>query len=712
MRKTGENKNSGSVYPCNFNFRKAKKMKKIIFGLVALMVVLGSVYFASARSSGLTYHEIQFVDETGAAVTDITSINIYAPDTTTNATIYMDSALSKAITQSITTATANTTFNQSLGTLYWWGPDGYDFTFTNGTNIATNAGHRTRSSSEGRLIFPSYLTNISSADYEDGESVSYGSDDDFIVNGGTTGDLLTFTPVTNGTAVMSLGTTAACCDVKMWGDTAGYDLMWDATDNRLEFDDNAILGIGNDPDWYIVHSAGTTTATGALTHASAQTFSTDCLFTGNAYNVEWDNSSDTLHLLDNAELGIGGATTADGDVVLKHDGTTLSMTTIRASEPWTIGGTTNGFDITYYFATAGTFGSDHDADTFGVSDDMFIGWGNTLAAPDIKVEWDTAGTDALLVEGKTADTEIKIGYTTNLNLGIYGATNSAYVLFDTDDTAARVDFEAIDLRLKDDDILEFGDTAEISMEYDEDGDDNLLIKGAVDIDTTYVEFREEPICTAKLGAGAATGTEGNVNLMMVGYPAATFEYAIIGTATVLGPVLGAEGLDIGLDDENNDGIEVTEGITARSRSAFTMGSDAFYLEVKIYVTDADGSDVTMIGFRSDEGYEVDCETYTDMAAIGLNGVDWYTWTIDDDGATTKTDVTPATEDADNTTAYTVRINVSKALAVTYEIDGAAPTGVVAHDIDTGDVVIPFLYLRHDTEVADGFQIVSWECGLQ
>ena len=369
---------------------KGETMKKLIFCAIALAALLCILHLASARERGLAYHEVSIVDETGAPVTDISSINIYLPDTTTNATIYMDSGLQNAITQPITTTSTNTTFTQSTGRLYWWGPDGYDYTFTNGTNIARNAGHRTRTSSEARLYFPSYLADISSATYEDDETIVMGDDSDFTFNAGTTADRLTITPTTNGTSSIYMGSTAACCDVEFWGDTAGRDMMWDATDNRLEFEDNAILAIGTGNDWYIAHDGTTTTITGAATHASATIFSTDVTLTGNAYNVEWDNSSDTLHLLDNAELGIGGATTADGDVVFKHDGTTLTMTSIRADEPWKIGGTTYGFDITYYFEGAGTIDIDFDGDNMAFSDDMTLNFGTN---DDVTLMYDETTDD-------------------------------------------------------------------------------------------------------------------------------------------------------------------------------------------------------------------------------------------------------------------------------------------------------------------------------
>ena len=681
---------------------------KILLGVALLFLTLSLFHVGFARDSGLVYHEVQIVDETGAKVTDITSINIYAPDPTTNATIYMDAGGNDAITQAITTSSTNTTFTQSEGTLYWWGPDGYDFTFTNGTNISTNAGHRTRTSSEGRLYFPSYLTDITSASYEDGESITMGDDSDFVINGGTTADRLTITPVTNN-AQLYCGTTGSVLDFLLWGDTAGYDVMWDASDNRLEFADNAILSVGTGLDWYIAHNGTTTTVTGAHTNASAVINSTDVTYTGNAYNVEWDNSSDTFHLLDNAELGIGGATTADGDVVFKHDGTTLSMTTIRSDEPWTIGGTSYGFDITYAFKTAGQFRTDYDGDFINLTDDMDLRFGTGASANgDLMIS--SNSSNVLAITQVVADTGTMTwgASGTDIPLIWYGETAGAEITT-TGDTQV---YDGIDVTHNDDDVVKFGDSGEITMEYDEDGDDNLLVKGAVDLSTTYVEFREAPLCVKKAGAGAATGTAGDENLLISGFPGAIFEYHIVGTATAVSPVLGAEGLDIGLDDAENDGIEITEGITARSRSAFTMGTDAFYLEVKFYVTDASGSDVMMIGFRSDEAYQADPEDYTDMAAVGLNGADWYTWTIDDDGATTKTDVTPSGGDCGDTEAHIVRINVAADLAVTYEITGAAPTGVAAHDIDTGDVVIPFLYLIHDADISEAFQIDSWECGLQ
>lgn len=129
-------------------------MKRLILILI-LALLLNTAW---ARDTGDVYHEVQIVDERGNNVTDITYVSIYNPDTSPLAanlqTIYNDRNRQNAITLPMTEASANTTLVD--GFLSWWGPDGYDFSITDGTNTATNASHRTRTSSEGQLVFPAY----------------------------------------------------------------------------------------------------------------------------------------------------------------------------------------------------------------------------------------------------------------------------------------------------------------------------------------------------------------------------------------------------------------------------------------------------------------------------------------------------------------------------------------------------------------------------
>ena len=188
-----------------------------------------------------------------------------------------------------------------------------------------------------------------------------------------------------------------------------------------------------------------------------------------------------------------------------------------------------------------------------------------------------------------------------------------------------------------------------------------------------------------------------------------FEYHIQGTQTIVAPSLTATGLNITLDETENDGVEYTQGITARSRSAFVIGTDAFYCKATIYVTDVSGADELAFGFRTAEAYQADIDDYNNMAVLNIISGDIYIEDIDDNGTTDSTDTTDNLAD---TTAVTLAVYVSAAGAVTYTIDGEAPSTTDAHTWDDGDTVIPFLFLLNDANVAESTILQLWECGLQ
>lgn len=733
-------------------------MKKLLIAVLATLLLFT---VPALGSYGRRAYLVSIVDALHETNTEVTSFEVKIAGSTT-ATIYANASTTTAATNPIvdsSTATDITTLTTGY-VVFWYVATTCDISLSNGTYAKSYTSVNPRNT---RLMYDSILYSaMSDWTLLDTETMTFGTTLDWVAGAADSG--MDWTPAADNSAFY-IGTTAKTSDLFLYGATANYDLQWDATRNHLTFRDNVAAAFGagaaSGAADYTIKTAGstgalivtavsaddafqvgdgtiatdfilqnTTTSTAdvwwddsaEIFHFGVTNYGVDVKFwadTASEYAI-WDESIDTLSFvgsnikLDDSSiiyLGTGtNAATADGDVTLQFDGTNLELFATAIDTPFAIGGTTtNGFDITYYFETSGQFRTDYDADFINLTDDMELRFG-TGASSDGDIKISSNSTNVLQIEQVVLDTGTITFGADGRDIPIiwYAETASAEITT-TGDTRI---FDGVDVTHNDDDIVNFGDSAEITMQYDEDGDDNLQIKGAVDIETTYVEFRQNPMCTADAGGGAATGTAGDENLLLSGSPAYQFEYHIVGTATAVAPVIGAEGLDIGLDDVANDGIEITEGITARSNSAFTMGTDAFYLEVKFYVTDASGSDVMMIGFRSDEAYQSDIEIYTDMAAVGLNGVDWYTWTIDDDGATTKTDVTPSGGDCGDTESHIVRINVGADLAVTYEITGAEPTGVAAHDIDTGDVVLPFLYLIHDTDASEAFQIISWECGLQ
>jgi len=224
---------------------------------------------------------------------------------------------------------------------------------------------------------------------------------------------------------------------------------------------------------------------------------------------------------------------------------------------------------------------------------------------------------------------------------------------------------------------------------------------------TLEEFETNPV-TAKIAGGAATGTTGDENVMA--FEDNIFEYHILGTQTILAPSLAAGGLDIAMDvAAADDGVEISQGITARSRSAFVIGTDAFYFKATFYLTDISGTDDCAVGFRTAEAYQAAIDDYNNMAALNVISGAIYIETIDDNAGTTSTDTTDTWGD---TEAHVLAVYVDVNGIVTYKIDGAAPTVTAAFTWDTTDTVVPFFYFIHAADFAEATYLTSWECGLQ
>lgn len=224
---------------------------------------------------------------------------------------------------------------------------------------------------------------------------------------------------------------------------------------------------------------------------------------------------------------------------------------------------------------------------------------------------------------------------------------------------------------------------------------------------TYCPFRTQPICGGATGV-VATGTTGFTNVMV--FPEAAFEYFILGAGqTLIAPSISATGLLASLDLTNNEGAEYTQGITARSPSAFTVGTHACFLKIKFTVADVSGTDHCFVGFRKTQAYQTALATYTDFAVIGpVNGA-IKTVTDKNDAGEVTTDTTDTWADG---ASKTLGVYVSSGGVVTYKIDGVAPTTVAAFTFDSTDVIIPFFFMLHDVTSPGAITLESWECGLQ
>jgi len=223
----------------------------------------------------------------------------------------------------------------------------------------------------------------------------------------------------------------------------------------------------------------------------------------------------------------------------------------------------------------------------------------------------------------------------------------------------------------------------------------------------YEDFKEQPVCVADLGGGAATGTAGDVNFMALG--GHVFEYSPKGTQTIVGPVRTATGLNVSLDQTDNDGVEITLGILSRGPNVFTCGTDgAFSFSLKFSIADVSGTDDCAVGFRKAEAYQANIDDYDEMACLNVISGDIKIETILNNGATTTTDTTNDWADGET---HTLKVKVSAARAVTYEIDGAAPIVTAAFTFDSGEVVVPFFFFLHAADVAGEVNLIEWKSGL-
>lgn len=200
-----------------------------------------------------------------------------------------------------------------------------------------------------------------------------------------------------------------------------------------------------------------------------------------------------------------------------------------------------------------------------------------------------------------------------------------------------------------------------------------------------------------------SGTGGAENVLMF-YPGVQMEMHMIGTQDLVTPVIHADGLEISLDDANNDGVEYGFGITDSNPFACQSGTDACTFAVKIDSTDVSGSDFLAVGWRGDEAYQAAFDNYNDLVALNCESGDIYTEHIDDNGATNSTDTNENWADGET---HTLEVRVSAAGTATYYIDGTAVSGH-SHSVDTEstDILVPFIYFLNDTDVNEAVYLIQ------
>lgn len=184
------------------------------------------------------------------------------------------------------------------------------------------------------------------------------------------------------------------------------------------------------------------------------------------------------------------------------------------------------------------------------------------------------------------------------------------------------------------------------------------------------------------------------------------------TAQTILPVIDSIGLDIGGDQVSAEAYEMFGGVLGASGRPAVIGVDpAFYFCLTAEIADASGASDFHVGFRSaTQTQTATITTYLNYATIGLEGTSnpntIQLMTGNDD-----TDVTTDTTDTwADAASKKLCVNVSAAGAVTYTINGSAPTTTASFTFDDGDSVIPFVQFQHSADVAGAVDITLWQVG--
>ena len=177
-------------------------------------------------------------------------------------------------------------------------------------------------------------------------------------------------------------------------------------------------------------------------------------------------------------------------------------------------------------------------------------------------------------------------------------------------------------------------------------------------------------------------------------------YPIVGQA-IDAPAVSTAGMNYAYDQTDNDGFQIVmSDSVVKGREGidrFTVGKQAFSAELEFSIGDVSGSDDTFFGFAKVDVHRAAIDDCDEMAGMNVISGDITIETILNNAATSSTDTTDNWADAET---HKLKVSVSAAGAVTYKIDGVAPTTTAAFSFDAGEVVTPTLYVLQASDLND------------
>lgn len=237
---------------------------------------------------------------------------------------------------------------------------------------------------------------------------------------------------------------------------------------------------------------------------------------------------------------------------------------------------------------------------------------------------------------------------------------------------------------------------------------------AISVLETFGYGASKGISTIQLDGTAYDGSTGIFNMATFGTAGTKILYASLGAGQTADIVMVAGGLDIQGDNADNEGFDLTTGMLGASGRPMIPGVDpAFKFCATITVTDVSDTDELFVALRKPETINATWANYDTYAAIGIIAsaatAAIKITTEDDAGGATTTDTTDTWAD---TATKALCVLVGSDRAVTYTINGNAPTATAAFSFDSGEPVIPTIRFLH-AGAADCVPVISnWSVSYQ
>lgn len=623
-------------------------MRKILF-----MLMIAAILACPVTAARYRQHQVTIVDEFGDAVTNIDQIEILDVNTSTTSTIYPTRA-GGTMTNPITTTSTGSTFVQSLGLVTWFqAAPTYKITVTeSGASLSLTIDNQ----AEGDTRFPFYANYIGTA-----ASLTVG--DDNLLNIGTSAD---------------------------------FTHDWDNANSRY------IIAPASD-DSGTFHIGKAAVHTDIYWHTGVAITSDYVLFDEGSANVQF---IDVDLLLDSAAVLFFGDSS---DMSINYDeaNNDLDVLSTTALDEIAWGATGDGYDQIWHSTTAGDYMKFSYATdallledmTLAIGDGELLLFGDTVGTGTMSLSVATAKLSLLQVVADTGTFDIGVAGT-DVPTTWHGETSGAEVTF-TGDT---VIVDGIDMTINDDDILAFGDSAEITIQYDEDGDNDLQIVGDVTIEGTT------PLLT--MGDAGEEDTQinfdGNAQDFSLGIDDTADDFVLsmdsaLGTTNIIAitdtptditfhdateadAVLrfdgNAEDFMFGLDDSADD---------------FVIGRGATFGTADSRLTILNGADTTTVVIG-------DAAEFDQIVAFDGNAQDFYIGIDDtDDDLNIGVGQTPGTTAAIEVTED-ARVTITT--AINFPLEVVAATNVITAD-EGGKIFV----LSHATEFTSTLPTASTAAGM-